>query len=384
MKAHSLLSPSAAMRWLNCTAAPKIEAALPQEMSAFAEEGTLAHAFCAKAIKEMAGIPADDEDETIRKLSGEYLSDEMPGHVKTYADYIGSRMAELKKTVSDTRLFVEQRLDFGDAIPDCFGTADAVIITDGAAEVVDFKYGKGVKVEAQDNPQMKLYAYGAWLRYSDEYDIRQFRCTIVQPRIGNISSMEISVEDLLKWMKDTVTPLARLASKGAGWMKAGEWCRFCRARGICPCLLKQAETAVTTDVKTMTPKEVAEKALPLMETVKLWLKGVEDTTLQNALSGTRYPGWKVVEGRSQRKITDPDAVAEALSKHGYKAEDYERTELRTITDLEKLCGKKGFNDICGQWVEKPAGKPALVPESDKRPEYVPAQADFAGIKDEDI
>lgn len=378
---HSQLAPSGAAKWLHCTASAGIEAKIPEESTYFAMEGTLAHAYCAKCLKNMLGLPTQEEDRETKELESFYSS-EMPDHVRTYVEYVTTQLEEARKTTPDASLFVETKVSLEGFVPGSFGFADAIIVADGTAEVVDFKYGKGVRVDAQDNPQMMLYALGTLLELGDEYDIKTFRCTIIQPRLDNISSMEISVADLVNWAVGKVKPAAELAVRGGGWMQAGPWCRFCKARAVCPCLAGVVKTLVSSDIKAMPDEAVAKDILPLLEAAKIWMKGAEDYTMQKAIEGTKYDGWKLVEGRSVRKITDPEAVAKALSNAGYKPDDYERTELKTLTDLEKAIGKKTFGELCGQWIEKPQGKPTLVPESDKRPEFAPAKTDFAGLTEE--
>ena len=378
---HALLSPSAAHRWLNCTAAPRLEADVPDQGSSFALEGTLAHAYCAQKLKQYIGLPTDSEAEEIAQLS-EYHSGEMDEYTDTYKSIVLEKLTAAKVATPDACLLVETRLDFGKYIPDAFGTADAVIIADGVMEVIDFKYGKGVRVSAAANPQMMIYALGAYDRFSFDYRIDRVRMTIVQPRIDNLSEYELSVAELLKWAATELMPKAREAYKGNGPQKPGEWCQFCKVKSSCRALTECCTSTAQNyaDPKLLTAEELATAVLPIIPTIKTWLSGVEDYALQQALSGVQLPGWKIVEGRSVRKITDADAVAVALNKAGYNtAEIYKPQELRTITDLEKLAGKKQFAAICGEYIDKPQGKPTLAPESDKRPAIDPVADDFNGI-----
>ena len=250
-------------------------------------------------------------------------------------------------------------------------------------EVIDFKYGKGVKVSAEDNPQMKIYALGAYEKFSFEYKIDRVRMTIIQPRIENFSEWELSVSELMAWTDSVLTPKAQQAYKGDGPQVPGDWCQFCKVKSNCRALTQKCIEAAKNhpDPKLISPDELAADVLPMLATVKTWLAGVEDYALQQALSGVQLAGWKVVEGRSVRKITDQDGAALALNKAGYKTtEIYKPQELRTITDLEKLTGKKQFAAICGDFIEKPQGKPALAPESDKRPAIDPLADDFKDVK----
>lgn len=380
MGKHALLSPSAAHRWINCTAAPRLEVNEPDSGSSYAAEGTLAHAYCAMKLKEFLGYDISDEVAEINELNEEYHTGEMDEYTDTYKTIVLEKYNAARATVEDAQLLIETRLDFSNYIPDAFGTADAIIIADGTMEVIDFKYGKGVKVSAYRNPQMMIYALGAYDRFNFEYKIDRVRMTIVQPRIDNLSEFELSVSDLLAWVDETLVPKAREAYEGNGQQNPGEWCQFCKVKSKCRALTKVCTDAVAKDPKLISTDELAKDVLPLLATVKTWLAGVEDYALQQTLSGVQLPGWKIVEGRSIRKITNQDAAAVALNKAGYKTtEIYKPQELRTITELEKLVGKKQFAAICSEYIEKPQGKPTLAPESDKRPAINPATDDFKDI-----
>ena len=382
MKAHALLSPSAAYRWINCTAAPRLEATVEDSGSSYAAEGTLAHAYCAMKLKEFLGRDISDEAAEIAELDSQYHTGEMDEYTDTYKTIVLEKYNAARTNVSDAQLLIETRLDFSNYIPDAFGTADAIIIADGTMEVIDFKYGKGVKVSAYRNPQMMIYALGAYDRFNFEYKIDRVRMTIVQPRIDNLSEFELSVSDLLAWTDEVLIPKANEAYGENGVQVPGDWCQFCKVKSICR-VLTQKCTAAATDhpaPKLLSPEELATDVLPLLATVKTWLAGVEDYALQQALSGVQLPGWKIVEGRSVRKITDQEAAAVALNKAGYKTtEIYKPQELRTITELEKLVGKKQFAAICSDYIEKPQGKPTLAPESDKRPAIDPVADDFKDV-----
>lgn len=382
MGAHALLSPSAAHRWINCTAAPRLEATVEDSGSSYAAEGTLAHAYCAIKLKEFLGRDISDEAAEIAELDSQYHTGGMDEYTDTYKTIVLEKYNAARTNVSDAQLLIETRLDFSNYIPDAFGTADAIIIADGTMEVIDFKYGKGVRVSAYRNPQMMIYALGAYDRFNFEYKIDRVRMTIVQPRIDNLSEFELSVSDLLAWTDEVLIPKANEAYSGNGVQVPGDWCQFCKVKSICRVLTQKCTGAASEhpDPKLLSPEELATDVLPLLATVKTWLAGVEDYALQQALSGVQLPGWKIVEGRSVRKITDQEAAAVALNKAGYKTtEIYKPQELRTITELEKLVGKKQFAAICSDYIEKPQGKPTLAPESDKRPAIDPVADDFKGI-----
>lgn len=381
--AHALLSPSAAHRWINCTAAPRLEADVEDKGSEFAAEGTLAHAYCAQKLKAFLGLPTEDEAKEIAELNDRYHTGEMDEYTDTYKTIVLEKYNAARAKTKDALLLIETRLDFSEYVPDAFGTADAIIIADGTMEVIDFKYGKGVKVSAEDNPQMKIYALGAYEKFSFEYKIDRVRMTIIQPRIENFSEWELSVSELMAWTDSVLTPKAQQAYKGDGPQVPGDWCQFCKVKSNCRALTQKCIEAAKNhpDPKLISPDELAADVLPMLATVKTWLAGVEDYALQQALSGVQLAGWKVVEGRSVRKITNQDGAALALNKAGYKTtEIYKPQELRTITDLEKLTGKKQFAAICGDFIEKPQGKPTLAPESDKRPAIDPLADDFKDVK----
>lgn len=374
---HALLSPSAAHRWLNCTAAPRLEQAAPDNETDYAAEGTLAHAYCARHLKTYLGLDVTDEDREIEQY-GRYHTGEMDEYTETYKTIILEKYNAAKVHTKDALLLVETRLDFSNYVPEAFGTADAIIIADGTMEIIDFKYGKGVRISAKENPQMKIYAIGAYDRFSFEYDIQSVRMAIVQPRIDNLSEYELTTAELIDWAENTLAPKAKEAFEGKGEQVPGPWCQFCKVKAQCRKLARQAiDTQAQCDPKLLSPAEIAEIVLPQIDVIKSWLKGVEDYTLQQALAGTNYPGFKIVEGRSVRKISDPAAVKKLLTANGYDEADYMKpAELCTITDLEKLVGKKKFGLLCADYITKPQGKPTLVPESDKRPAFNAAADDF--------
>ena len=379
MGSHALLSPSSAHRWLNCTAAPRLEANVEDRGSDFAAEGSLAHAFCALKLKNFLGLPTAAEQDEIDTLFAKYHSGEMDEHTDAYAAIVLQKFADAKAATPDAQLLVETRLSFENYIPDAFGTADAIIIADDVMEVIDYKYGRGVKVTAEGNPQMKIYALGAYDKFSFDYNIKRVKMTIIQPRIDNLSEDEISVADLLKWTDEELRPKARQAYAGDGPQLPGTWCQFCKVKSSCRALATKCTEATKIDPKLISAEELARDVLPILSTVKTWLAGVEEYALDQALAGVSLPGWKVVEGRSVRKIVDITNAELALTAAGYSLDAVRKpTELRSITDLEKLTGKKRFAELCGAYIDKPTGKPTLAPESDKRPP-INAADDFAGV-----
>ena len=367
---HAFLSPSAAHRWLNCTPAPALERGIDDPGSDFAREGTLAHAYCAKRLKEFLHLPTDDEDNEIAELSEGYHTGEMEEYVDFYVSEVIGRYNEALSHTRDAMLLVEVQLDFSKWIPESFGTSDAVIIADGRMDVIDFKYGKGVFVKAERNPQMMIYGLGAYEFFSDEYRIVEIRHTIIQPRLGNVSDYTVSIPELISWAESVLKPRASMAFHGRGETMPGEWCQFCKAKARCRGLATKAVETVRRfeSPDYVTKQEMESEILPSLPVIRTWLEGIEKFALEQALSGVTYQGFKVVAGRSVRKITSPEIVEAVLESNGYAEDSYMRPrELRTLTDLERLVGKKKFNELCGAYIEKPQGKPTLVPESDKRP-----------------
>ena len=379
---HALLSPSAAHRWMNCTAAPRLEANAPDRETTYAQEGTLAHAYCAMKLKDFFNYPTDGEVEEIKQLDAEYHTGEMDEYTDTYYTIVMEKFNATRAKTRDAQLRVETKLDFSKYVPDAFGTADSIIIADGCLEIIDFKYGKGVRVSAEKNPQMLIYALGAYEAYCFEYNINRVRMTIVQPRIDNLSEYELSIEDLLKWAALKLAPKAKEAYDGNGKQLPGEWCQFCRVKCSCKVLAMQCvETADKFDNPKLVSKEDMQSIiLPRIATIKTWLAGIEEYALTQALAGVEFNGWKIVEGRSNRKIIDPNQVGSILEHNGFDESDFLKpAELRTITDLEKLCGKKLFASLCASYIDKPQGKPTLVPETDKRTAFNAAAEDFKNV-----
>ena len=267
---------------------------------------------------------------------------------------------------------IEQKLDFSEWVPKGFGTGDFIVIADGTMEICDLKYGKGVPVSAKNNPQMRLYALGAISEFSFLFDIENVKMTIIQPRLDSISTDEVSTNDLLEWAEKVLKPTAELAFKGEGEFKAGEHCGFCRAKRVCKARAnKNLELAKYEfrSTETLSKKDISDILGKADELVK-WAKDIQQHALEQALQGTQYKGWKVVEGRSNRKYTDTSKVADVLIANEYTEDKiYKPKELQGLTNMEKLVGKKKLNQLIGDLIEKPQGKPVLVPEKDKRPVF---------------
>ena len=375
--AHALLSPSAAHRWIHCTPSVRLEEGVQDQGSDFAAEGTLAHAIASRKILETLGRPHDEQDREIGELRERYYSEEMEGYTDTYRSIVLEKFNEAKTRSKDAQLLVEVRLDFGAFLPDAFGTADAVIIADDLMEVIDFKYGKGVKVDADHNPQMMIYALGALDEFLLDYDIKRVRMTIVQPRIDNLSECGMMVGELTAWRTVTLKPAAEKAFAGVGDQVPGEWCQFCKVRATCSAIAEKARQICNEDFREarLISDEDIPGLLPLVPVLKGWLEDFASHALQRALDGATIKGYKLVEGKSNRQITDSDALLGALLVKGFQRDVLlKKPELRPIGELEKIVGKKAFAEIGKPWLVKPQGKPTLAEESDKRPVWKPKES----------
>ena len=385
MSAHALLSPSAAHRWLTCTPSARLEADYPETTSDAAEEGTLAHALGEYKLRLQynCGEPATPEElDGIRR--NKWYSDDMNGYATAYADFVSDRFAEAVKVTPDAVLFVETRLDLRFALPDAFGTADAVIIADGLLQIIDLKYGKGVAVSAERNKQMMIYALGALHTYSGVYAVDRVQMYIYQPRLDSCTSYTMTAAELEAWAREELQPLANKAYKGEGELVTGDHCRFCKHRVHCQALARQAVSLAVEDFKPEEAAEVTiEQVLKVAETVTGYINAVKEYALAEALKGRKWEGFKLVEGRSTRRVTDEDALYlklhEAYAEETGKllnTEDFFNYKMKGIGELEKLVGKELFKRVAAPYLAKPAGAPALVPVTDKRPEYSVAAAEF--------
>lgn len=363
MAQHAILSASGAYRWLKCTPSARLERQFKDEQSPYAAEGTRAHAAAEQLLtKEL--FPD-------RKVAEPKFDDkEMEIAVKRYVDICMEKVIAARKRTPDADIQVEARVDFSRWVPEGFGTGDMVIVADDTLEIVDLKYGKGVPVSAEGNPQMRLYALGAYEANSLLYDVKTIRMTIVQPRLDSVNSDEMSVEKLIAW-GDSIKDTAKLAYDGEGECQAGDHCGFCKARHLCRALsnacLDEFYKHGGKKTSLLLDTEVAE-VLDMADMIIKWAKDVQNYAFDQAVNdGKNWPGYKLVEGRSSRKITNAEAAAQALLDADFTEEDiYKPQELRGITDLTKLVGKKKLTDTIGQFIEKPPGKPTLVPLSDKR------------------
>jgi hypothetical protein len=362
MTKHAILSASAAHRWMVCTPSARLELKFDDNSGEAAAEGTAAHELAEHKLRKALKMRS-------KKPVSKYGSDEMDGYTDAYVEFVLEQIALAKEICADPLVLIEQKLDFSKYVPDGFGTGDCVIIADGTIHIIDFKFGKGVLVEAEDNPQMRLYALGALELFDGIYDISTVSMTIFQPRRENVSTHTVFKESLYQWAEEVLKPTAALAFSGEGDYVPGEHCQFCRAAVKCRAWAEEKLNLARFEFALpplLTDGDI-EGILALLDDLASWANDIRDYALQAALHGKQWRGYKLVEGRSNRRYSNEDAVAEAAKAAGYR--DIYKQSLITITEMEKLMTKAKFNEILGGLIEKPPGKPTLVPLSDKRPKY---------------
>ena len=369
-KGHAVLSASSSERWLNCPPSARLCEAYEDKDSDYAAEGVEAHALSEARLKQALGIPTEDPTDRLT-----WYNAEMEDCAAGYATYVVELLETAKQTCADPVVLIEQRVDFSRWVPGGFGTGGCICIAEGLLNIVDLKYGAGIEVSAGHNPQMMLYALGALEIFDGIYDIETVRMTIYQPRKSNISIFEMSKDALLEWANTELTQKAQLAYKGQGEFHCGEWCRFCKAKAECR---ERAEANLALarydfeEPALLGDDEIAD-ILGKVDALTAWAADVKEYALQQAVSGKEWTGWKLVEGRSNRKYTSEAAVAATVEGAGF--DPYERKVLG-ITTMQKLLGKSRFEELLAPYIEKPQGKPTLVPESDKRPAMNTAKNDF--------
>lgn len=370
MAKHAFLSASASHRWLACPPSAKLCESIPDQSSTYAQEGTDCHELCAYLVEKALGHDVRDPTASLS-----YYSAEMQNCAEEYCEYVLQQFEAAKQYCKDPRVFIEQRLDFSRWVENGFGTGDCIILSDKVLQIIDYKHGLGVLVEADHNSQMMCYALGALESFDDLYDIEEVTMTIFQPRRDNISTWSISKSDLLTWADTVLAPTAKLAYEGKGEFNAGDHCMFCKVKATCR---KRAEYNLELAKydfampDTLDELEIA-SILGKVDQLISWGNDIKEYALAKAQAGTHFEGWKVVEGRSNRKYTDEAAVATAVKDAGY---DPFEQKLLGVTAMSTLLGKKKFEELLGGLIYKPPGKPALVPESDKRPAVNTAADDF--------
>jgi len=367
---HAVLSASSSERWLNCPPSARLCENYEDKGSDYAAEGTDAHALCEFRLKQALGMPTEDP---IENLS--WYNEEMEDCAAGYTAYVMELLTVASQTCPDPVVLIEQRVDFTRWVPDGFGTADCILIADGVLNIVDYKHGKGVEVSAVANPQMMLYALGALEIFDGIYDIDEVCMTIFQPRKSNVSVYGMAKEALLEWAQSELAGKAELAFAGQGDFQCGEWCRFCKAKA--ECRERAAANLELARYEFQTPAlleddEIAD-ILGKVDALVAWATDVKEYALQQAVSGKEWSGWKLVEGRSNRKYTNDAIVAATVERAGF--DPYER-KLLGITAMQKVLGKTRFEELLAPYIEKPQGKPTLVPESDRRPAMNTAKNDF--------
>ena len=373
---HAVLSASSSHRWLSCTPSARLEQEFEDRETEAAAEGTAAHALCEHKLRRALKMQS-------RRPVSQYDCEEMETCTDGYVQFVLETLAEAKRHCADPIVSIERRLDFSCYVPEGFGTGDCVIIADHTLHIIDFKYGQGVLVEAENNPQIMLYALGALCAYDALYDVDEVAMTIYQPRQENISTWTISVDALKAWAKEVLTPRARLAFEGKGDYRPGAWCVFCRA--TVKCRARAEEKLALAQYEFAQPPILSdseiEDILGRLDDLTRWAEEIRAYAQDAAVNhGKQWRGYKVVEGRSIRKYTDETAVIEAANAAGYH--DIFRKTLLPITEMEKLMGRQDFAKILGGLVAKPAGKPTLVPVSDKRPPIPSVQNDFHEIQED--
>ena len=356
---HALLSASSSHRWLNCNPSARLEREFADRETTAAAEGTAAHALAEHKLKRRLKLRSE------RPVSV-YDTDEMETCTDDYADFVMEQVTKERRRDPDTQVFIEQRLDFSCYVPEGFGTGDCLIVSRGRIHIIDLKYGMGLLVGSEENPQMKLYALAALKQYEEQYQIKKVKLTIFQPRRENVSTWETSVAKLKKWATKELVPKAEKAFKGEGEYCPGEWCIFCKAAVKCRARAEDKLRLAQSEFKMpplLTDAEI-EDVLAKLPDIKKWADEIQEYALAKALAGKEWTGFKLVEGRSVRKYTDEKAVIEAANAAGYH--DIYKQSLISITEMEKLMGKVEFSKVLGALVTKPQGKPTLVPDTDKR------------------
>ena len=367
---HAVLSASSSERWIKCPPSARLCENYEDKGSNFAAEGTCAHSLCEARLKQALGIPTEDPVENLS-----WYNEEMEDCAQGYVSYVTELLAEAKKTCSDPVILIEQRVDFSRWVKEGFGTADLILIADGVMNICDYKHGAGVEVSAEGNTQMRLYALGGLEIFDGIYDIEEIKMTIYQPRKSNISVDTITKAELYDWADEVVVPKAELAYAGLGDFSCGEHCRFCKAKAECRERANANLELAKFDFKLpalLEDEEIAD-ILGKLDAFTAWASDIKEYALQQAISGKEWSGWKLVEGRSTRKYTNEALVASTVEGAGF--DPYEHKVLG-ITSMQKMLGKTRFEELLAPYLEKPQGKPTLVPASDKRPAMNTAKNDF--------
>jgi len=394
-RAHAVLSASGAERWINCPASALLEKDLPEETSVYAEEGTLAHEFAEQMIRvDLKLVAMDFYRTTVEKLKAHPLYyHDLQDDVKPYTDYVKDQLKAARVQHPTAYVLLEQKFNLGEYVKDGFGTSDASIVSNDTIEVIDLKFGQGKTVSAVENSQLKYYALGVLqtIAPANRKLIKTIRLTIVQPRANNLSSWELSHNELLDWAETVLRPKALEAMRDDAEQKAGDWCQFCKVRPKCRALydrgmeIAKQDFDVILDPRLLTDAEILE-AYESVDFITKWLADVKSLVLKEALAGKEWNGYKLVEGKSNRTWKDKDLVIKELEAELYGPEEYLNSNLKGLGDLEKLLGKAKFNSLLGDLIVKPPGAPTLAKADDKREPYGLSRSknDFEVIDDEDL
>ncbi len=369
-KKHALLSASSSHRWLNCPPSARLSEGFKDSVSSFAAEGTDAHTLCEYKLKKALGLITNEEAPSLT-----WYNEEMEDCANGYVAYVLEIIEEVKRSGIDPIILIEQRLDYSKYCENGYGTGDCVIIADGIIHIIDYKHGLGVQVDANKNTQLMLYGIGALELFSFIYDIENVVMHIYQPRRSNISTFKMKIIDLYDWVNNVLIPVAELAYNGEGEFKSGEWCQFCKVKTTCRerAIVNMKLASLDFLEPSLLNDEEIEEILLKVDGLVEWANDIKDYALQTAIRGKRWTGFKLVEGRSVRKYSDEKTVVSTITNAGY--DPYEK-KLLGITEMQKRLGKSKFDELLSGLLIKPIGKPTLVLESDKRPEFKAALADF--------
>lgn len=383
---HAPLSPSSAKRWLSCPPSARLNAKLVERFgersSPYAEEGTQAHALAELKLRKENGEMNEFRFNELKKALGGIPAG-MDMYTDRYVDEVLERFYTATRRTPDAKLMVETRVDMTDWAKDCWGTSDAIIVSDEVLFVIDLKYGQGVPVSAEGNPQARLYALGATAAFGSLYDFTEVHTLIVQPRLESVTEEVLTRQELLDW-GESIRPLAELAHRGDGEFKTGDHCRFCAARAICAARAAEAMDIFKHgfDEPRVIPDSDIPGILAVLDTAEAWIKDIRSYAQSQAIRGQHWQGYKLVRGRRPgRKWTSEEEAVNVLARAGYAREQYEETKLRSCSEMEKVLGKSAFEALLGGLVTQGEGALTLVPETDKRPEYSAADASVNDLLD---
>lgn len=367
---HAVLSASSSERWINCPPSARLCESYDDVGSDYAAEGTDAHTLCEHRLKLALGLPSEDPIENLT-----WYNEEMEECASAYASYVLELVETAKQSGFTPTILIEQKVDFSRWVKDGFGTADCIVIANGVLNICDYKHGKGVEVSAEENSQMKLYALGALEMVDYIYDIDEVQMTIFQPRKNNVSIFRIKKETLIEWADTILLRQAHLAYEGQGDFSCGEWCRFCKAKADCrERAIKNLELArYEFQAPALLSDEEIADILGKVDALTAWASDIKEFALQQAVSGKEWLGWKLVEGRSNRKYTNEALVATTVSNAGFDPFEH---KVLGVTAMQKMLGKSRFEELLAPYIEKPQGKPTLVPDNNKRPAMNTAKNDF--------